>query len=73
MRLKSKVAIVTVASQGIGRVIARRIAGEGARTVITARRELNLQKSAEKIVSEGGTCLVAPADLTDETAIVQLV
>ena len=54
MRLKNKVAIVTGANQGIGQVIACRIAGEGARTVIAARNELNLQRTAKKITSDGG-------------------
>ncbi|MAE06790.1 MAG: hypothetical protein CMH76_10700 [Nitrospinae bacterium] len=54
LRLKNKVAIVTGANQGIGQVIACRIAGEGARTVIAARNELNLQRTAKKIASDGG-------------------
>ena len=39
LELKDKVAIVGGASQGIGYGIARTLAAEGAKVVITARRE----------------------------------
>ncbi len=73
MRLKDKVAIVTGASQGIGQVIACRMATEGARVVLTARNELNLQRTSKLIAEAGGKSLVIPADLTDKNSLVKLV
>ena len=52
--LKGKVAIVGGASMGIGYAIARTLAQEGARVVITARREPGLGKAAETLRSETG-------------------
>lgn len=52
--LKDKVAIVGGASQGIGYGIARLMAGEGARLVITARRENDLAGAADRIRRETG-------------------
>lgn len=50
--LKGKVAIVGGASMGIGYGIARALALEGARIVITARREPNLSEAAQKLSAE---------------------
>lgn len=41
-QLNGKVAIVTGASSGIGRAAARLMAQQGARVVVTARREAEL-------------------------------
>ncbi len=73
MLLKDKIAIVTGASQGIGQIIAMRIAAEGARTVLAARNELNLQRTARQIIQEGGSALVVPTDITDAKQIAQLI
>jgi 3-oxoacyl-[acyl-carrier protein] reductase len=55
LKLKDKIAIVGGASQGIGFGIARRLAAEGARVAITARREKDLVAAAQKIAAETGT------------------
>ena len=41
--LKGKIAIITGGSDGLGRATAERLAGEGAKVVICARREDHLQ------------------------------
>ena len=69
MRLKDKVAIVTGASQGIGEVIAQRVAREGAKTILAARSKENLEATARKIADAGGTALVLPTDITDENSV----
>ncbi len=56
--LKGKVAIVGGASMGIGYAIARTLAEEGARVVITARREPSLGKAAETLRRETGAEVV---------------
>ena len=52
--LKGKVAVVGGGSMGIGYGIARTLAMEGARVVITARREPGLSQAAEKLRAETG-------------------
>lgn len=58
--LSDKVAIITGASRGIGRAIARELAGEKMRLVLTARSEGLLNELAAVI---GGETLVHVADL----------
>jgi len=52
--LKGRIAIVGGASMGIGYGIARTLAGEGARVVITARREPGLAEAATTLRRETG-------------------
>ena len=62
MGLEGKVAIVTGASLGIGAGIAKRLAKDGAKVVITARRPEPLQKTADMIKAAGGEVLAIPCD-----------
>lgn len=58
LQLTDKTALVTGASQGIGRAIARMLAGEGVRVCIAARRRPLLDTLAQEITAAGG---IAPA------------
>jgi NAD(P)-dependent dehydrogenase (short-subunit alcohol dehydrogenase family) len=71
-QLRDKVAIVTGASNGIGRGIAEVFAAQGAKTVLVARRAALLDEVAAGIKSRGGQALPAPADLTREEAVTAL-
>lgn len=53
LKLRGLTALVTGASQGIGRVIARDLAREGVQIAVAARREHLLEKLAAEIISEG--------------------
>jgi len=52
--LKGRNAIVTGASSGIGRAIAKGLAAEGVRVVVSGRREKELQSLAQEIERDGG-------------------
>jgi 3-oxoacyl-[acyl-carrier protein] reductase len=65
-------ALVTGASRGIGRGIARRLAAEGAAVALTARSGDALDAVASEIVAAGGQALAVPADLTDEDSVDRL-
>jgi len=72
--LDGKVAVVTGASQGIGKTIALELADAGAQVVLVARGREKLESVAAKIEKGGqGSALVAPTDLTQEESIKKLV
>ena len=56
--LKSRTALVSGASIGIGRAIAKMLAGEGARVVAVARRKDLLDDLATEVRSEGGAEII---------------
>jgi 3-oxoacyl-[acyl-carrier protein] reductase len=63
--LRSKVALVSAASQGLGKASARALAEEGARLVICSRREEEIRKTAAEITEQTGAEVVAvAADVT---------
>jgi NAD(P)-dependent dehydrogenase (short-subunit alcohol dehydrogenase family) len=64
--LKSKTAIITGASAGIGRETARLFAKEGANLVLVARRASQLNSLVDELVSAGGRAVARPGDVTDE-------
>jgi NAD(P)-dependent dehydrogenase (short-subunit alcohol dehydrogenase family) len=71
-QLQDKIAIVTGASNGIGRGIAETFAAEGAKTVLVARRAELLDEVAAGIKARGGEALPVPTDLTQEDAVIAL-
>ncbi|XP_069488881.1 dehydrogenase/reductase SDR family member 4-like [Ambystoma mexicanum] len=49
---KSKVAIITGSTQGIGLAIARRLAQDGAQVVVSSRKKLNVDRAVEELTAE---------------------
>lgn len=70
---KIKVVIITGASAGIGRATAVRLARDGMRLTLLARRKELLADLATEVESLGGEALVFPADVRDRDAIHQMV
>ncbi|MCM3088409.1 SDR family oxidoreductase [Bhargavaea ginsengi] len=72
--LQGKTAIVTGASSGIGKAIARRLANEGINVVLAARNTEKLMDVAEAINSSGsGKAIAVPTDMADKTSVGELV
>ena len=69
MRFRSKTALVTGASVGIGRAIAVAIAKEGGRVGLVARSASRLEEIRESIGRAGGEARVFVGNLRDEEAI----
>jgi 3-oxoacyl-[acyl-carrier protein] reductase len=67
--LKDKVALVTGASQGIGRETALALAEAGAKVAIAARNEEKLQALAQEITAKGGEAFVVKMDVADAEQI----
>lgn len=64
-RLYGKVCIITGGNSGVGACTAELFAKEGAKVVITARREAQLKEVADKIKNEGGEVLAISTDVSD--------
>src|SRR5664280_1488149 len=63
---KDKLAVITGASSGIGAAVARKLAAEGLRVVLVARRRDRLESLAEEIRAAGGCARILTADLRRE-------
>lgn len=60
---------MTGASSGIGAATAIRLAGDGYRVVLTARRADRLAEVAATITANGGSAQACPLDVTDRAAV----
>ena len=72
--LEGKVAIVTVASRGIGRAIAERFAAEGARVVVNyVSGSSRAEKVVTSIVARGGDAIAVQADVSRSADVAALI
>ena len=68
-QLTSRVALVTGASRGIGKAIARILARRGARVVAAARTESSLLELASEMKADGCQVLPLPMDVSDGESV----
>jgi NAD(P)-dependent dehydrogenase (short-subunit alcohol dehydrogenase family) len=73
MDFQGKVALLVGASSGMGRVLALRLAAEGAIVVATARRRERLDMLAADVHARGGRCSAHAADAQDGRAAASVV
>jgi NAD(P)-dependent dehydrogenase (short-subunit alcohol dehydrogenase family) len=66
MDLGNRTALITGASRGLGRSLAERIAAEGARVVLVARDEAEVESAARAIRQKGGAAFAVPGDVGDK-------
>jgi NAD(P)-dependent dehydrogenase (short-subunit alcohol dehydrogenase family) len=66
LALADKIAIVTGASSGIGRATAKLFAEEGAKVVVAARRQAELDALVDEIRDAGGDAMALAGDVGDE-------
>jgi NAD(P)-dependent dehydrogenase (short-subunit alcohol dehydrogenase family) len=65
----TRISVVTGASAGIGRAVARRLAARGDAVALLARGEEGLEAAAEEVRRAGGTALPLEVDVADFAAV----
>jgi len=71
-QLEGKVALVTGAGRGIGRVISLALGQAGAHVVTAARTQGEIEAVADEITAAGGKATALTVDLTDEASVKKL-
>jgi NAD(P)-dependent dehydrogenase (short-subunit alcohol dehydrogenase family) len=71
--LAGAVTVVTGASRGIGRTLARGLAAAGARVAAAARDRAGLDSLVGEITADGGEAVAVPADVSDPPSVDALI
>src|ERR1043165_3342350 len=70
---KNKTVLITGGSRGLGLVMAREFAREGARLVLGARDEQELQQAKTDVESFGAEVMTVVCDVTDRQAVNEMI
>ncbi len=73
LELEGKVSLVTGASRGIGRAIALKLAGLGARVVVSDIAKEAAERVVDTIIGQGGDAFAVEADVRDSEAVKAMV
>lgn len=68
MKLTGRTAIITGASQGLGKAIAQRFIAAGADVLLVARGEAELRKTADELATSGRRIEIMTADVSEDAA-----
>src|SRR5579871_1217325 len=71
--LRGKVALITGGARGLGLVLARQMAREGARLAICARDSDELDRARHDLVDRGATVVAVPCDLRDRAQVQSMI
>ena len=71
--VRGKTVLITGGSRGLGLVLARELAREGARIAICARDATELERAREDLAARGADVLAVPCDLTKRAQVEELV
>jgi NADP-dependent 3-hydroxy acid dehydrogenase YdfG len=71
--IEGKVVVITGASSGLGEATARHLATLGAKVVLGARRQANLEKLVSEITAAGGNAVAYQTDVTRKADVEALI
>ncbi len=71
--LKNKVVLITGGSRGLGLVLARQIADEGAKVAICSRSDDNLRRASEDLASRTTEHLAVPCDIREKRQVEDMI
>ena len=71
--LNGKIVLISGGSRGLGLVMARDFAREGARLVLCARDEVELQSAQNDLETLGAEVMTVPCDITDKQSVTQMI
>lgn len=72
-RLENKVALITGGNSGIGRATASLFCKEGAKVMISARREADNKRVVEEITAQGGEISAVQGDVSKKEACLRII
>lgn len=73
IELQGQVVVITGGSRGLGLVMAREFAAEGAKLVLCARHEGNLERAKRELEQSGAEVLTVPCDVGDPAQVKNLI
>jgi NAD(P)-dependent dehydrogenase (short-subunit alcohol dehydrogenase family) len=72
-QLAGRVALITGASKGVGRVMSRMFAGEGAAVICAARSRDLVDETAAMVKTDGGRAIALVGDVSTEPDVLRIV